>query len=129
MKNLRITVEGKTYEVAVELLDESATAPARHSLASKVSRDSKRVEVLNAAEHRHEPSIEQEGDLVSPLAAVVVSIETEVGATVAAGQNLITLEAMKMNTLVPAHRSGRVESIHVSAGAAVEEGQLLVRII
>ena len=64
--------------------------------------------------------------VTSPLAAMVVSIDVAIGDVVEAGQTVITLEAMKMNTIVSAPSAGTVSAIHVSASDAVEEGQAMV---
>jgi len=56
----------------------------------------------------------------------VISLEQAVGATVAEGDALIILEAMKMNTTVSSPVAGKITSIHVKSGDTVEEGQLLV---
>jgi len=64
--------------------------------------------------------------VTSPLAAVVVSVDVAVGAAVEEGQKVVTLEAMKMNTVVTAHKAGTVKAIHVDAGDGVEEGQALI---
>ncbi|MDP0495102.1 MAG: acetyl-CoA carboxylase biotin carboxyl carrier protein subunit, partial [Verrucomicrobiota bacterium JB024] len=66
------------------------------------------------------------GDVVSPLSAVVVSVDVKPGQAVQEGDKLITLEAMKMNTFVTAPQAGTVSAIHVSAGNSVEEGQPLL---
>jgi pyruvate carboxylase len=50
------------------------------------------------------------------------------GQQVKEGDHLLTLEAMKMNTFVFAPRAGKVAEVKVSVGAAVEEGQPLVRL-
>ena len=49
----------------------------------------------------------------------MVSVEISVGQQISQGQNLIMLEAMKMNTYVTAARAGTVRAIHVAAGASV----------
>ena len=64
----------------------------------------------------------------SPLAAVVVSIDVAVGDMVEEGQKLVTLEAMKMNTIVAAPAAGKVTAILAKAGDGVEEGQALVEV-
>jgi biotin carboxyl carrier protein len=64
----------------------------------------------------------------SPLAGKVVSIDVQPGQPVEAGAQLLTLEAMKMNTYVFAPAAGTVEEILVAAGDAVNEGQALVRL-
>ena len=130
MKRLRIHVEGKTYEVEVELLDEGAPASAPRATAP---RSSGRVAApVAAAPAAPAPTPAASGggagDVVSPLAAVVVSVDVAVGATVTEGQNVVTLEAMKMNTMITAPRAGTVKAIKIKPGDAVEEGQVILSI-
>ena len=68
------------------------------------------------------------GDVISPLAGKVVSIDVKVGDTVAAGAQVATVEAMKMNTYIYASAAGAVSAIHVAPGDGVEEGAPLLRI-
>ena len=127
MKKLRVTVDGKPYDVVVEILDEGgAPAPVRpaahpahvesaHVAAPPVS--------APAASGAAAP-----GDVPSPLAGKVVSIDVKPGQEVAAGAQLLTLEAMKMNTYVFAAAAGTVKEILVAPGDAVAEGQVLVKL-
>jgi len=55
----------------------------------------------------------------------VVVIMVEEGDTVAAGQGLVVLEAMKMENEIQAESAGIVRRVHVTAGQAVEGGDLL----
>ncbi len=48
------------------------------------------------------------------------------GQTVARGEVLLTLEAMKMKNPVQALRAGRVKTVHVKAGQVVPKGALLL---
>lgn len=126
-KHLRITVEGKAYDVEVELLDEGTSAPTRPS----APRNRPRVSTPVAAPTKKAaaPSTtSDEGAITSPLSAVVVSIDVAVGDAVTEGQNIVTLEAMKMNTMVTANKAGTIQTIHVKAGDAVEEGQAMITI-
>ncbi len=50
------------------------------------------------------------------------------GDPVKEGDQLLTLEAMKMNTFIFADRNGKVAAILAKEGDSVEEGQALVRI-
>ena len=104
MKKLRITVDGKVFDVSVELLDQvssttSAPAPAAGA-----------------------------GDVPSPLAGKVVSLDVAPGTAVKAGDQILTLEAMKMNTIIYAPASGTLTAFCVSAGDTVQEGQALAKI-
>jgi biotin carboxyl carrier protein len=126
IKQLRITLEGKTYDVEVEVLgEEGQRAPSASGSSGAVS-----MAPPNAAPAAKAPAPVAAGDGVvpSPLAAVVVSVDVAAGAEVEEGQKLLTLEAMKMNTFVNAPQAGKVEEILVHAGDAVEEGQGLVKL-
>jgi biotin carboxyl carrier protein len=66
------------------------------------------------------------GAVPSPLAGKVVSVDVKIGQVVAEGVQLLTLEAMKMNTFVYAPKGGTVAAVHVNPGDAVEEGAALL---
>ncbi len=128
-KRLRITVEGKAYDVTVEVMEEghvSVSAPR----PAPVSPPPAAPAAVAAPAPSPAPvrTSSGGGDVPSPLAGRVVSIDVKVGAQVNEGQNVITLEAMKMNTFVTASASGTVTAIHVNVGDAVEEGQSLMTI-
>ena len=61
-----------------------------------------------------------------PLPGTVLSINVKEGDTVAAGQTLLVLEAMKMENNIDAERGGVVKQVHVQAGATVMEGDVLL---
>ena len=60
------------------------------------------------------------------MPGMVVRIAVQRGDTVAKGQKLLTLEAMKMETTVMADSSGKVAQVHVSTGTQVQAGDLLI---
>lgn len=62
----------------------------------------------------------------APMQAVVISVRTEVGQSVAAGQTLVILEAMKMEHIVAAEQSGVVRKVLVEADAMVAAGDPLL---
>jgi len=66
------------------------------------------------------------GSLVAPLPGTVVKVRVAVGDTVAAGDTLVTIEAMKMEHEVRAPADGRVAEVDVAAGDQVEAGRVLV---
>lgn len=122
MKRLRITVEGKSYDVTVEVLgDTGAPMPAVPLVTATPSGPV----ATPAAAPATAPSGEG-ASIVSQLAGTVVSIAVEAGQSVNAGDILLVIEAMKMNTSIVAPRAGTVTSVAVAAGAVVEEGQTLV---
>lgn len=125
MKRLRITVEGKAYEVAVEVLDDDGAAPAP-ATSAPVRRA--QVTAPAATARPAAPAAGGPGSVPSPLAGKVVSVDCKAGQVVKSGEKIVTLEAMKMNTVVSAPADGTVKEIHIAAGDAVEEGQALITI-
>lgn len=127
MKQLRITVAGKIYDVEVELLNEgNGSSTPRPAPVASARVNTPAPAAAQRAPKASTPASAEDGSVVSPLAAMVVSLEVSVGDQVEAGQNVATLEAMKMNTLVQVAAPGVVKSIEVKAGEAVEEGQTLL---
>lgn len=61
----------------------------------------------------------------SPIAGVVFKVVAQVGQHLEANDLLVVLEAMKMETNITAHMSGKVEKIFVSVGEAVQPGQAI----
>jgi acetyl-CoA/propionyl-CoA carboxylase biotin carboxyl carrier protein len=66
--------------------------------------------------------------VVSPMQGTVLAVAVSEGDEVAAGTILCTVEAMKMENEIVAHRSGRVAALAVTPGAAVSSGQTICRI-
>jgi biotin carboxyl carrier protein len=124
VKKLRITVEGKSYEVVVETLEDPSARAARPAVTRTVVAA---APVVQAAPAAGKPVAGGTAfSIRSQLAGRIVSVDVKEGDTVEAGQALVVLEAMKMNTPVAAIRAGKVTKIHVAAGDTVEEGQALL---
>lgn len=136
-KKLRITVEGKVYDVTVEELTENGhVAPIYPSIAGTGASTSVVSSPLAApmphgpvAPMPHAPAAPAApGTEVCPLGGVVESVEVAVGQTVAEGDKIAVIEAMKMKTPVHAHHSGTVSSVAIKPGDAVEAGAVLMTI-
>ena len=67
-------------------------------------------------------------EIISPMPGVVVILEREVGEEVEIGDPLLTVEAMKMELVVRAKQRGKISRIHVSVGANVKVGQVLMEV-
>lgn len=65
-------------------------------------------------------------DILSPLPGVIVAILVQPGDKVQRGQELCTLEAMKMKNAIRSNREGMVASIKVNIGDQVNHGQVLM---
>jgi biotin carboxyl carrier protein len=133
IKRLRVTVDGNSYDVTVEMADEapgqvpslpapSATQPPPLSPPP--------IAPAPAPSPAHAPTAGPAGpgDVPSPLAGRVTAVVVAAGQSVTEGDHLLTLEAMKMNTFVFAPKSGKIVEIKTAVGDAVEENQVLMRI-
>ncbi|MEI6177769.1 MAG: biotin/lipoyl-containing protein [Verrucomicrobiota bacterium] len=127
MEHLRITVEGRVYDVIVE---KQTGGDSRESASSiPAVRAAAPAAVAKAPAPTAAPkAAATAGDVLSPLAGIVQGIAVEVGTAVSEGDPGVTLEAMKMYTPINAPSNGTVSAIHVKVGDAVEEGQPLFTI-
>ncbi|CAN5262783.1 acetyl/propionyl/methylcrotonyl-CoA carboxylase subunit alpha [soil metagenome] len=63
--------------------------------------------------------------LTSPMQGTIIKIAVEEGATVAAGDLIVVLEAMKMEQPLNAHKAGTVTSLAAEVGAVVTSGSVI----
>jgi pyruvate carboxylase len=63
--------------------------------------------------------------VAAPMPGLVVTVAVHTGDTVAKGQKLMTLEAMKMETTLYAEQDGRIADVLVKPGTPVEAGELV----
>lgn len=131
MRRFRITVGGATYDVVVEEVGEAPPASPRVAPAPLADGTGASARIAPPAASPPVASAGAAGvnDVVSPLSGTVVGIHVAEGRDVRQGEKLVTLEAMKMNTAVPAPRDGKIESVKVQVGASVQEGQVLLALV
>ncbi|AAL53106.1 acetyl-CoA carboxylase alpha chain / propionyl-CoA carboxylase alpha chain [Brucella melitensis bv. 1 str. 16M] len=75
-----------------------------------------------------EEDASSESRILSPMPGLVRLVSVVEGASVAKGDPLVTMEAMKMELSLTAPRDGKVASVTVAAGDQVNEGALLVEL-
>ncbi len=122
MKNYTITVNGVAYNVQVEEGTAMPAAPAVSAAAPVVPTAAPAAPAPAPAPAGAQGSIKVE----CQSAGKILAVNTQIGAAVKRGQDLMTLESMKMEIPVVAPEDGTVASILVSAGQAVEAGDVLV---
>ena len=135
---LRITVEGVTYDVDVEVLDTGAPAPIAYAPAAAPPPPPAPPAVAPppaaaapppaAAPTPAPPAASSDGvkEVKSPLAGSVLNIIAKTGDTVAVNDTLLVLEAMKMESNVSSPVAGTVKEVCVAQGESVESGRVLV---
>lgn len=141
MKRYRITLEGQTFDVKV--LDD----PRRDQVRVEVDGETFTVGVdgvpvvTEVAAGAREDAPERRGDapgtgagsigagagaVAAPLPGVIKSIAVRPGQVVAADDELLVIEAMKMDNVIRAIRGGTVGIIHVTEGRQVAYGEPLL---
>jgi acetyl-CoA/propionyl-CoA/long-chain acyl-CoA carboxylase, biotin carboxylase, biotin carboxyl carrier protein len=108
-------VDGKRFEVTVEVPEHAGRARLRARRAALAAR---------AAERHGEVDVVR-----SPMQGTVLRVGVGAGDRVEAGQVLVVVEAMKMENEIVAHHAGEVDAVEVAEGDAVASGQALLRLV
>lgn len=66
--------------------------------------------------------------VLSPMPGVIVALKAQAGQKVVAGEELLTLEAMKMRNKIHALADGTVKAIKVKVGDTVEDSEVLIEL-
>lgn len=118
MKRFNITVNGKAYDVAVEEVGGSAPASAPAAAAP-----------VQAAAPAPAAAAPADGlQVKAPMPGTILDVKANVGDSVAEGQVLMVLEAMKMENDIVAPKAGKVVSVSVKKGDGVNRDDLLATI-
>ena len=120
-----LTLDDRVLEVLVE--DES------HGFNLQIGGSTYEVETVRGRRRPRRDQAEQFHDgrwlLRSPLTGVLTEVRIAVGDTVAPGDVLLVIEAMKMLNEMRARVSGTVSAVHVEERQHIEIGELLVEVI
>ena len=111
---VRVDVDGETFVVGVETVtaaDSGETVPS--VVSSPVAPTPK-------------PSVAGDRTVVAPLPGVIKSIAVRAGQEVSPDDELVVIEAMKMDNLIRATRVGTIGTIHVTEGRQVTYGEPLL---
>ena len=135
-KTIRISFEGRSYDVEVEVLNSASapavSAPAPVAAAPVVAAPAPAPVVAAPAPApvaaAPVPVVAGGTEVHSPMMGLVFKIKVKVGDTVAANQEVVVLEAMKMETPVYAPVAGTITAIHIKEQDSVSEGQVLLNI-
>ena len=135
MKSFKYTINGNVYKVHISsVVDDIAEVEVNGTpYQVKMEKPAKKqmVTLKRPAQApttaSGEPVISTtKGAVKSPLPGVILQVNCKVGDTVKRGQNLLVLEAMKMENNINADRDGKIIEIKVNKGDSVLEGADLV---
>ena len=122
--------QGKTLQVGLSAMTDTAE-DGTVKVFFELNGQQRMITVKNrkvaaSVEARPKADVTNAAHVAAPMPGVVASIAVEAGKKVKAGDMLLTIEAMKMETALHAERDGTVKAVHVSAGAQVDAKDLLV---
>ncbi len=115
-----VSVNGKSYSVEFEDPTPSLAAMRPEPVVPIV----KKAAPLPAAAPVAAASADA---LTAPMPGTILNISVKAGDTVAVGQTICALEAMKMKNMIKSPRAGTVASVEVTAGQKVPFGAVIIR--
>ena len=133
IKQYKITVNGKLYDVSVEEVGEILGGVHASKTVSTFVNPNNATNTNNEKQISDKPqnSIPIDENAISvkaPMPGTILSFTVSVGDEVSEGQVVAILEAMKMENELTAPASGKVKSIHVEKGSSVIENQVILQI-
>lgn len=120
-----VTVNGVDYKVEIE--NEMPTVQAVPQAAAPAAKPAPTPVAAAPAPVVAKPAGEGR-PVTSPLPGVIIEVSVKEGDTIAAGQKVAVLEAMKMENEIQSDRAGVVTKINVAKGDSVLEGAAIVTI-
>ena len=126
---LKVTIDGRTYEVEVEAAESEPQAPPAprqfvvNPAPVKVPAGPAPAAAPPAASGA---PVDEAKVCRSPVSGIVVRVAAQVGQTLQTGDVLLVLEAMKMETNITAPAAGKIAAIKVNQGDSVQSGQVVV---
>ncbi len=115
MKIYKIKVNGKTYRVELENIEEVSSDPVKETVETKKSE----TKAVSSGEGT---------PVLAPIQGNVLDVKVTVGKQVKKGDCLLIIEAMKLMNEIESDFSGKVVEICVDDGQPVEYGQPLMYI-
>ncbi len=132
MKKYRITVNGNTYEVEVEELQNEAERPAYtpdpQPAAPQAAPAAPRPAASSPQPKPATRPAAAPGAVTSPMPGTILDVKVKEGDEVKKGQVLMILEAMKMENEIITPSDGKIKMVYVQKGASVNTGDPLVEL-
>src|SRR5665213_1617418 len=125
---LQITIEGRTYAAEVEVLEDESNEALPGYLPDSANAPSKLPAGAYAPSRVAEMHSADEKLYQSPVTGLVIRVDVVPGQQLKAGELILVLEAMKMETRITAHHAGKVKSVNVKAGDPVKLHQVMVEL-
>ncbi|MCQ2472546.1 MAG: biotin/lipoyl-binding protein [Saccharofermentans sp.] len=128
MSKYRITLDGKTYEMDVELLGANGAVIAPAKVAAPVAAAPVAPKAAPAPAAAKPAANAGSGSVVAPMPGTILKVLKKDGDAVKAGDVVLVLEAMKMENEITAPVDGAIASLSLAEGSTVGGGDLLFEV-
>jgi pyruvate carboxylase len=134
-EEINVSIEpGKTLIIKLLAIGEPNTTTGQRDVFFLLNGQSRVITVADrhaTVEHvsrqRANPSIP--GEIGAPMSGVVVELRVSTGTVIKVGDPIAVLSAMKMETVVSAPCSGKVDEVLVSVNESLSAGDLICRVL
>ncbi len=140
MKRYKFTISGNDYDVHIKDLEDNVAEvdvngthyevvvhnEIKTSKTPRLIR--KPVEKLPGEGQIQKKATTGKHEVTAPLPGTILKLNVSVGDMVTEGQNILVMEAMKMENQVQTTRGGEVVAIKVNVGDAVQQDDVLIEI-
>ena len=128
MSKYRITLDGKTYEMDVELIGTNGAVQQPVKTEIKAAPVTSSAPAVPSAKPAAKPAEAGSGTLLAPMSGTILKVLKADGDQVKAGEVVPILEAMKMENEILSPVDGTVASLNLSAGGTVAGGDVLFEV-
>ncbi len=140
MKNFKFTISGNTYEVEIKEFEKNVATievngtqyavELHQEVAKSKTPTLVRAEIPQTGAGRiHKAEKGSAIPVFAPLPGTIIGIFVKPGDLIKKGQDIIVMEAMKMENKIQSEKDGVVESIKVSVGSNVLQGDVLLELV
>ena len=140
MKKYKMKINGEKYEarikkyksdqviVEVNGIDYEIELERDNLRKTEMVRSKKTQLALNVVKTPSKPVVASAGSVLAPIPGLVLRLLVEEGDSVNAGDPVLILEAMKMESEIASTATGIINKINAKEGASVQEGEVLIEV-
>jgi biotin carboxyl carrier protein len=138
MKKYKFKINGNDYEVQIKDLDDNVAKMEVNGTSYSVEIDQE-LKTSKTPKLIRKPVEQKPGEgqikktassglheVRSPLPGTIIKINIAVGDSVSEGQNLMVMEAMKMENQIQTQKGGTIKSLKVNVGDTVMQDDILI---
>lgn len=135
--NFTVTVNNNSYQVEIKDINARPVQAVVDGELFEVTPEIKQTVVAD----KQEPKIKvidtkpqaatattRTNSITAPIPGVITAIKVTIGEAVSAGDEVCSLEAMKMNNAIRSTKAGTIAAIKVNQGDHVQHGQVLIEL-